>query len=997
MAENDRNTTIIVSNRDSIDVDLSNVNYIPNYKPDGVSTRLNEQRKLEAIGLTDGEDVITYQQVKNAIEKRETKSFVFDSQTHFFDWLSGTYTRSDGVVPNDLVVGDDILITEASVPDYWVKSETRPVTIANFEPYESKQDYYTKSEIDSKVETINNSIGTKQDALTAGSNIEINDNVISADLSDYATINYVDGEIQDVTEIAEGKTASYVISDVINPAFASDNDTITLSASGSITDVDSNSIELSTLKKGDIVYIIQTNVPDRWVGSIANGNITFYKMETKAEINNVVHLDGNENITGTKTIQNTSLDFEKTEIAGNAKWHLEEDQYAQLVISRTYNNTKQRMMQLNGSNILPEGNNSNLGSASKLWNNIYLSGNLTDGTNSVTVAQLLGGGPIKPIDLTSTTLTADQVTFIQTYNVVLQSDITLGSGTTLHSQTILTKPFSYSNTLRGLYIDNSKIGTYLIDTNTNVLGQGAQDIVLNGVAQLNSKAIPSYPSTSNKSYNYQFVNTGMQWVEDNTVKVPLFSTSATYDLGDLVSYNNAIYECISEVTTAGSWTGSTNWSEKTLEQLLDSKQDSLTFDSTPTALSTNPVTSAGIKTYVDDRFDGASKAISYGNYSTMITAFNALADDVYGVGQDIYIVTTDVPDLWVSSIESTSSTYTYVDDATFISALATNGYVQVGYYKLSALETQKVDLTDYVTTNTAQTITGQKTFDAQVNFTNSSAQGTNNLTIKNDNGYNAKIKMGSTENLRLMTGGTYFGATVGPISDNTTDLGVSNATWKDLYLKGKITLDNYVINKDSFGQLQIGNANVISIQFDGSTVRLQNIVPIANNQKDLGSSTMQWKDLYIAGKVDFGDSANITKDSSNRLNLNYSNDAKVKIGSAETTIKNRIGADSDNSQDIGRAAVRWKDIYLAGNLSDGTTSVAVNQITPKSMVGDAYDSTSTYAVDDVVIYNNTLYKCTTAVTVAEDFDDTKWTSTTLIAYIQSLVSGAVTTALNTPV
>ena len=29
-------------------------------------------------------------------------------------------------------------------------------------------------------------------------------------------------------------------------------------------------------------------------------------------------------------------------------------------------------------------------------------------------------------------------------------------------------------------------------------------------------------------------------------------------------------------------------------------------------------------------------------------------------------------------------------------SLATNGYVQVGYYKLSALETQKVDLTDYV-------------------------------------------------------------------------------------------------------------------------------------------------------------------------------------------------------------------------------------------------------------------------------------------------------------
>lgn len=528
---------------------------------------------------------------------------------------------------------------------------------------------------------------------------------------------------------------------------------------------------------------------------------------------------------------------------------------------------------------------------------------------------------IKSITLTSTTLSADELLLIQTYNVVLQNDLTLGNGTTLHSQTILTKPFSYSNTLRGLYIDNSKIGTYLIDTNTNVLGQGAQDIVLNGIAQLNGKAIPSYPNTSNKSYNYQYVNTGTQWVEDNTVKVPLFSTSATYDLGDLVSYNNVIYKCISAITTAGSWTGSTNWSEKTLEQLLDSKQDALIFDSTPTSSSTNPVTSEGIKTYVDNKFDGASKAISYASYSAMITAFNALADDVYGVGQDIYIVTTDVPDLWISSIESTSSTYTYVDDATFISDLNTNGYVQVGYYRLSALETQKVDLTDYVTTNTAQTITAKKTIGSEMEFANSSAAGPNKLSIKNDNGYNAKIKMGSTENLRLMTGGTYFGATAGPVSDNATDLGASNTRWRDLYLSRDLKVDNYTINKDSFGQLQIGNANATSMQFDGSTVRTQNVVPMANNQKDLGSSTMQ-----------------------------------------------------------------WKDIYLAGNLSDGTTSVAVNQITPKSMVGDAYDNTATYNLDDAVIYNNTLYRCTTAVTTAEDFDSNKWTATNLVSYIRYLIS-----------
>lgn len=95
--------------------------------------------------------------------------------------------------------------------------------------------------------------------------------------------------------------------------------------------------------------------------------------------------------------------------------------------------------------------------------------------------------------------------------------------------------------------------------------------------------------------------------------------------------------------------------------------------------------------------EGANQALSYGNYQTMITAFNALANDVYNVGQNVMIITLEVPDLWISGIESTSQSYTYTTDGAFTTALATNGYVQVGYYKLSALETQKVDLTNYVT------------------------------------------------------------------------------------------------------------------------------------------------------------------------------------------------------------------------------------------------------------------------------------------------------------
>lgn len=89
------------------------------------------------------------------------------------------------------------------------------------------------------------------------------------------------------------------------------------------------------------------------------------------------------------------------------------------------------------------------------------------------------------------------------------------------------------------------------------------------------------------------------------------------------------------------------------------------------------------------------QALSYGNYSTLIATFNVLSNTAFNVGQDLYIITVGVPDLWISGIEEENEKYTYITDTDFVSALRENGYVKVGYYKLSELETGKVDMSDY--------------------------------------------------------------------------------------------------------------------------------------------------------------------------------------------------------------------------------------------------------------------------------------------------------------
>jgi hypothetical protein len=95
---------------------------------------------------------------------------------------------------------------------------------------------------------------------------------------------------------------------------------------------------------------------------------------------------------------------------------------------------------------------------------------------------------------------------------------------------------------------------------------------------------------------------------------------------------------------------------------------------------------------------GATQAVSFVSYSKMIDTLNShdSADKrTYRTGQNFYIRTPNVPDLWVYHISPPYGSYTYVSDEAFTTELKDKGYVKVGYYLLAPLETQKVDLTEY--------------------------------------------------------------------------------------------------------------------------------------------------------------------------------------------------------------------------------------------------------------------------------------------------------------
>lgn len=92
--------------------------------------------------------------------------------------------------------------------------------------------------------------------------------------------------------------------------------------------------------------------------------------------------------------------------------------------------------------------------------------------------------------------------------------------------------------------------------------------------------------------------------------------------------------------------GSSGVTEERLQEVVSAKQDKLTFDATPTAGSTNPVTSSGIKTAIDAKQDiitGSDGEILYHNGSNVFTQMLLNEGMVCNSDEEIEECKGDVP------------------------------------------------------------------------------------------------------------------------------------------------------------------------------------------------------------------------------------------------------------------------------------------------------------------------------------------------------------------
>ena len=123
---------------------------------------------------------------------------------------------------------------------------------------------------------------------------------------------------------------------------------------------------------------------------------------------------------------------------------------------------------------------------------------------------------------------------------------------------------------------------------------------------------------------------------------------------------------------------------------------------------------------IEEIAKGATVAKSFLTYAEMVEDLNGEPKTRYKVGQHFIIQTIGVPDLYVYGVSSNNQPYEYINDKEIVKSTE-NGYLQIGYYQISQLETQKANLAEYAKKNQVPVI---------------------NATLKENGAYTLTITMG---------------------------------------------------------------------------------------------------------------------------------------------------------------------------------------------------------------------------------------------------------------
>lgn len=260
--------------------------------------------------------------------------------------------------------------------------------------------------------------------------------------------------------------------------------------------------------------------------------------------------------------------------------------------------------------------------------------------------------------------------------------------------------------------------------------------------------------------------------------------------------------------------------------------------------------------------------------------------------------------------------------------------------------TTAADLTNYVTLDGTQTITGVKT------FSNGIKLGTDATATPNS--------WGTVVYANAVTGLYTFDTiletqTLRPTSSGEYDLGIATRKWRDFYIDGKIYFSHtsvsrgWHMNVDEWGTLNIASNNNGGPYTNYYSIQTGSFLPLTNSDLGSSSANQRWKDIYMSGKIDFGGGGNLALSNGNGYYFDFTYNGT-------TCFRVQDGSINSNNKDLGTSTYRWKDLYLSNSIN-----------LPNSTIYESNDTSLVLSNSngEVVLDNCVLSDGTNTVSIAD--------------------------------
>ncbi len=140
-------------------------------------------------------------------------------------------------------------------------------------------------------------------------------------------------------------------------------------------------------------------------------------------------------------------------------------------------------------------------------------------------------------------------------------------------------------------------------------------------------------------------------------------------------------------------------------------------------------------------------------------------------------------------------------------------------------------------------------------------------------------------------------------NSNFGNVGIGTSTpIQKLHVNGNLRLQGDLL-LGSVEKIFDGGSNTIAIN---STLR-----PDISNSKDIGTSSLKFKDLYLGGRILFGSIESLSDGGSSQIQTNST-----------------FRPETNNSRDLGTSANRWRDVWCARNAFNASDSRMKRNIVP---------------------------------------------------------------------